>query len=288
MFKFPENIKELFAGRKLVIATMHGKELVLAPLLTEALGVEIVLPDALNTDAFGTFTGEVERTLSPIDAAVVKCKTAMEQTGYDLAVANEGSFGPHPFIGFVSSDEELVVLVDAKHQLQIAAKGLSTETNFDGKKCSSFAQVKAFAEQVHFPTHGLIIRKEKESTLPIIKGITDWDVLEKEASTFIQAYGHLFVETDMRAMYNPTRMKVIETAAKKLIIKIFSSCTQCHAPGYDVVDYVSGLPCSNCGTPTRSTLAHLYKCSNCNFEEKKMFPYGKETEDPMYCDVCNP
>jgi hypothetical protein len=285
---FPENIKELFADRKLVIATMHGKELVLAPLLTEALGVEIVLPDSFNTDVFGTFTGEVERTLSPIDAAFIKCKTAMEQTGCDLAVANEGSFGPHPFIGLVSSDEELVVLVDAKHQLQIAAKELSTETNFDGKKCNSFGQVKSFAEQVHFPTHGLIIRKEKDSASPIIKGITDWDALEKETAVFIQSYGQVFIETDMRAMYNPTRMKVIEAAGNKLITKIFSSCPQCNAPGYDVVDYVSGLPCSICDTPTRSTLAHLYKCGNCSFKEKKMFPYGKETEDPMYCDVCNP
>lgn len=288
MLLFPENIKEVFAGRKLVIATMHGKELVLAPLFAEALGVEIVLPDALNTDVFGTFTGEVERTLAPIDAAVIKCKTAIEQTGCDLAVANEGSFGPHPFIGFVTSDEELVVLVDAQCHLQIVAKELSTETNFDGRQCHSFAQVKAFAGQVHFPRHGLIIRKEKDSTSPIIKGITEWDVLEKEASAFIQTYGQVFVETDMRAMYNPSRMKVIEAAGKKLIAKIFSTCPQCHAPGYDVVDYVSGLPCSNCGTPTRSTLAYLYKCNNCNFEEKKMFPYGKETEDPMYCDVCNP
>ncbi|MBX9782322.1 MAG: hypothetical protein K2X48_03415 [Chitinophagaceae bacterium] len=288
MLLFPENIKELFARRKLVIATMHGKEQALAPLITEALGVEIVMPDVLNTDVFGTFTGEIERTLSPLDAAVMKCKTAMEQTGCDLAVANEGSFGPHPVIGFVSSDEELVVLMDAKYHLQIAARELSTDTNFNGKRCSSYNEVKIFADEVLFPSHGLILRKEKDSHSPIIKGITEWNVLEKEVDSFLQAYGEVFVETDMRAMYNPSRLKVIEKAASKLIIKIFSACPDCHAPGYDVVDYVSGLPCSNCGTPTRSTLAHIYKCSNCNFEEKKLFPYGKETEDPMYCDVCNP
>lgn len=271
-----------------MIATMHGKEQVLAPLMMETLGVEIIMPSGFNTDFFGTFTGEIERTLSPLDAAIAKCKAGMQQTGCDLAIANEGSFGPHPVIGFVSSDEELVVLVDAKHQLQIAAKELSTETNFNGKKCNSFAEVKSFAEQVQFPAHGLIMRKEKESISPIIKGITDWDVLEKESSTFIQNYGHVFVETDMRAMYNPSRLKVIRQAASKLVTKIFSACPRCYAPGYDVVDYVSGLPCSNCGAPTRSILAHIYKCPHCNMEEKKFYPYGKKEEDPMYCDVCNP
>lgn len=288
MQQFPLDTRSIFEKRKLVIATMHGKELVLAPLFKEALHVNIVLPDVLNTDAFGTFTGEVERTLSPLDAAVAKCRMAMEQTGCDLAVANEGSFGPHPFIGFVSSDEELVVVVDAKHNLIVAAKELSTETNFDAKQCSSIAEVTAFAAQALFPEHGLILRKDKDSISPVIKGITDGEQLEKEAASFIQRYGQVLVETDMRAMYNPTRMKVIEAAGKKLIAKLFSICPQCHAPGYDVTDFVSGLPCSNCGTPTRSTLAHIYNCGSCGFQQKKLYPYGKETEDPMYCDVCNP
>jgi hypothetical protein len=285
---FPLHIKSVFENRKLVIATMHGKEQVLAPLLMEALGVEIVLPSSLNTDLLGTFTGEIERTLSPVDAAREKCRQAMEQTGCDLAIANEGSFGPHPFIGFVSSDEELVVLMDAKNNLEITAKELNTATNFDGHTCHSYNDVKAFAEKVQFPSHGLILRKDKNSLSPVIKGITEWDVLEKEAQLFLQTYGHMYAETDMRAMYNPSRLLVIEAAAKKLVAKIFSACPQCHAPGYDVTDFISGLPCSFCGTPTRSTLAHLYQCSHCHFEERKDFPYGKITEDPMYCDVCNP
>jgi hypothetical protein len=285
---FPVHTKSLFENRQLVIATMHGKEKVLAPLLKDALGTEIVLPAGFNTDVFGTFTGEIERTLSTLDAAIIKCKVAMEQTGCDLAVASEGSFGPHPIIGFVSSDEELVVLVDEKNKLQIAAKELSTETNFNGKHCTSFAEVKLFAEEALFPSHGLILRTTKNSMTPIIKGITDWDMLEKETRLFLTNYGSVSIETDMRAMYNPSRMKVIEVAAKKLITKIYSACTHCHTPGYDVVDFISGLPCSNCGTPTRSIKAHIYKCTHCSFEEKKFYPYGKETEDPMYCDVCNP
>lgn len=288
MVSFPQNIKELFAGRKLVIATMHGKEQVLGPLMKEALGVEIILPGVFNTDVFGTFTGETERILTPLDAAVMKCKTAMELTGCDLAIASEGSFGPHPIIGFVSSDEELVVLTDAEHNLQIAAKELSTSTNFNGKLCNTYGEVKIFADEVLFPTHGLILRNEKNSHTHIVKGITSWIVLEKETVSFLKTHGQVFAETDMRAMYNPSRLMVIEAVAKKLITKIFSACPQCNAPGYDVVDFISGLPCSYCGTPTKSTLMHIFKCVHCNGEEKKFYPHGKKEEDPMYCDVCNP
>ena len=39
----------LFKGRKLVIATMHEKERVIAPLLEKNLGVEVVVPKAVNS-----------------------------------------------------------------------------------------------------------------------------------------------------------------------------------------------------------------------------------------------
>ena len=87
------DVQSLFRGRKLVIATMHGKEQVIAPVLQEALGVEMILTGSLNTDTFGTFSGEIPRELSPEAAALAKCNLAMQLTGCDLAVASEGSFG---------------------------------------------------------------------------------------------------------------------------------------------------------------------------------------------------
>lgn len=273
---FPLHIKSLFENRKLVIATMHGKEQVLAPLLMEALGVEIVLPSSLNTDLLGTFTGEIERTLSPVDAAREKCRQAMVQTGGDLAIANEGSFGPHPFLGFVSSDEELVVLMDAKNGFEITAKELSTSTNFDGQTCHSYNELKVFAEKVQFPSHGLILRKDKNSLSPVIKGITEWEVLEKEAGLFLNSYWHVYAETDMRAMYNPSRLLVIEAAAKKLITKIFSACPQCHAPGYDVTDFIKDCPAA---FVVRPPAAHWRICINAVIvilKNEKIFPTVKQ------------
>jgi len=37
-------IRQYFAGRKIAIATMHGKEAIIGPILKSELGVEIVVP----------------------------------------------------------------------------------------------------------------------------------------------------------------------------------------------------------------------------------------------------
>lgn len=288
MATMDEKVKQLFRGRKLVIATMHGKEKVLAPLLSEALEVEIVLPAQLDTDVWGTFSGEVERTLSPYDAAIAKCNAAMQLTGADLAIANEGSFGPHPFIGFIPSDEELVVLMDRQHQLVIAAKELSTATNFDAQLSRSYEELIDFARRVKFPSHALILRKAKNDFSDVVKGVHPEDALKTEAEKFLGLYGQVFAETDMRALYNPSRMEVMAAAARKLLQKLFTVCDQCGTPGFDVKEVIPGLPCSYCATPTRSTLALLYECKHCHYKKRIEYPHGKTTEDPMYCDVCNP
>ncbi|WP_425290025.1 DUF6671 family protein, partial [Shewanella algae] len=62
----------------------------------------------------------------------------------------------------------------------------------------------------------------------------------------------------------------------------------CGTPGFSVTDSIIGLPCDYCGSPTRSPKAFVYTCSHCNYTEELLFPNGKETEDPMYCDRCNP
>jgi len=73
----------------------------------------------------------------------------------------------------------------------------------------------------------------------------------------------------MRAMYNPTRMKVIESAAIKLANKITSCCPNCNTPGFGVTDAKRGLPCEWCRFPTRSTLSHIYICQKCSYVKEK-------------------
>ncbi len=278
----------MFKGRKLVIATRHQKECVIAPLLEQALGVSCFVPYNLDTDQLGTFSGEVERLDNPLNTAKRKCIMAMEQTDCDLAVASEGSFGPHPTLFFGYADEDLILFMDKKHNLEICSTEISLKTNFNGKEISTEQELMDFAESVNFPSHGLILRDKQNSTTYMVKGITDSNLLFAEFKQLMKNYGSAFAETDMRAMYNPTRMDVIATATQKLIDKINSLCPECSIPSFDVTDVKQGLPCSLCGLPTRSTLSHIYTCAHCSFTNELCYPYEKKLEDPMYCDHCNP
>jgi len=90
----------------------------------------------------------------------------------------------------------------------------------------------------------------------------------------------------MRALYNPTRMKIIEKATMQLIEKINSKCPNCNHPGFGIVEANKGLRCELCNNPTNSILSYTYQCSNCNFKSEKAT--SKKMEDPMYCNYCNP
>ncbi len=278
----------MFEGRKLVIATKHKKESVLTPLLEKGLDVKCFVPDYFDTDLLGTFTGEVERTDDPIATARKKCLLAMEEFDCDMAVASEGSFGIHPAMFFAYADEEILFFIDKKSKLEISVREICTETNFNGSEIKTAQDLKDFAKYAKFPTHGLIIKKSKEKFTETVKGITDWKKLNTTFHEFIEKYGSAFVETDMRAMYNPTRMKAIEMAAKKLIDKINSCCPNCNTAGFGITDRKEGLPCNLCGFKTRSTLSYIYTCQKCFYTKEAMYPNNITKEDPTYCDMCNP
>ncbi|MCR9171600.1 MAG: hypothetical protein NXI10_03850 [bacterium] len=280
--------RSIFSGRRLCIATKHGKEAVIGPIMESALEVEWLIPNDFDTDTLGTFTGEVERKGSPIDAAREKCIRAMEVTGCDLVVASEGSFGNHPALFFVPADEEFLFLFDAKNNLEIVARHISTETNFGGEIIDDTVSLMLFAEKAKFPEHALIIKNSEKDWVYIKKGIQNEKELRSAFDECMRLHQSVFVETDMRAMLNPSRMKVIEKATEKLIEKVHSECPNCKMPGFDVVTHQPGLPCANCSLPTRSTLQDVYCCTHCQFEQIEKFPRGKEQEDPMYCDFCNP
>jgi hypothetical protein len=283
-----KNITTMFEGRRLLIATKHKKESVIAPLFERELGVECyTLPD-LDTDLLGTFSGEIERKEDPVTTANSKCDQAISIAGGDLVLASEGSFGPHPTMFFAPCDDEILVLKDLKNELQFTARHISTSTNFDGSEIKTKKELIEFADRVHFPSHGLIIRKSKDSVEHIVKGIHSIKLLTSVFHDYIQKFGSVYLETDMRAMHNPMRLKVIEEATIKLLEIVKSKCQSCQTPGFTVIDIVPGLPCEICGYPTKSTLSLIYGCKKCDYKSEKKYPKGKFVEDAMYCDICNP
>ncbi len=277
-----------FQGRNIAIATKHGKEAVIAPRLSEALGLQCVNSDQLDTDSLGTFSGEVERRYNPLETARMKCSLAMEIAGTELAIASEGSFGAHPSIPFIPAHEELLLLIDKKNAWEFVVKKLETKTNYSQILLQSYDALEGFLAQAQFPSHAIIIKKSADDPTDCVKGVHDEKTLRETIERFMQRYGQCSLETDMRAMHNPTRMTVIDALTVELIQQIQSACPVCNTPGFRLTDIQRGLLCSNCGLPTRSVKSEVFRCQNCQHTEYRDPSHGLKNEDPMFCDFCNP
>jgi hypothetical protein len=282
----------LFTNRIAVLATMHQKEKAIAPVLEAELGIQVIVPQNFNTDAFGTFTREIQRPGTQIAAARLKAEKALELTGENLVIASEGSFAPHPSTPLISSNREIVILLDKKHNLEIIGEEFSLETNHQHIVVESVEQALHFADKIGFPAHGLVVMfsESPQSNQQIIKGIITEEELV-EAVQFVlenSSTGKAHLETDMRAMYNPTRMNNIAKATQDLVKKIQSLCPKCSTPGFTITHKIPGLPCAICHSPTLLTLSVIYQCQKCSFSQKQLFPHTSQYADPAQCLYCNP
>ncbi len=228
----PAALKDRFAGRTVGVATIHEKESAIGPALMRVLplaGCEPIL--GLDTDRFGAFSGEVKRVLDPLATCIAKAKHGAEVSGMDLVIASEGSFGPYPPAPFVSCDEEVLVLFDTRDDSLFTHTYVSLETNFGGEACSTRKEVLEFAERMNFPGHRLVVRVNEQWRTgdAVHKGIADRDHLLTLSDELIAQHGSCWVETDMRAMANPTRMKVIGEATERFARELAMLCPACGA-----------------------------------------------------------
>lgn len=285
--KASDLLKTWFNSRSLVLATMHRKEEAIAPIVETALGVQVVLPDGFDSDRFGTFAGNWPRPADQRTTASMKARAALDLTGGDLAIASEGSFGPHPALPYLPCGREMVVLLDRRdgQELVVVGEDLTVETNFRRETIKSLDEVESFLHQVGYPSHAVVVKTPGGE---VFKGITRCKELRPAIEQCLQKDGIVMVETDMRALHNPTRMLSIARATKDLVSKLQQLCPQCNAPGFVAIDRLPGLPCGWCGQPTSLTRSIRARCQRCEFWQDTLFPDQVQTADPMHCTFCNP
>lgn len=273
--------------RAIAVATMHGKERVLAPPLRQRLDVAILVPSQFDTDAFGTFTGSIARTGSAIDAARAKARAAMRHCGTTAAVASEGSFGPHPSLPFVPLAAELVLLLDDTLGLEVIAEDVGTTTNFAGVTVHDHEGAQAFAARIGFPTHQLVLSNAAAPTATV-RGIGDEATLTRLLAEWLPRHGTVQLTTDMRADRNPTRMQAIARAAERLAARTATRCPGCRWPGWGVIAMPRGLPCALCGEPTELVRSVVTGCARCAVQRESPRQDGRTEADPGSCPACNP
>ncbi|WP_147652921.1 DUF6671 family protein [Vulcaniibacterium gelatinicum] len=280
--------RTVYAGARIALLTQHGKERVIASVLDTALGCQVERVGGYDTDLLGTFTREIPRAGKQLEAARKKARLGMELSGLSLGLASEGSFGPDPMVGMFPWNVEFLIFIDDEQGLEIVgvAQGKAMHAHL---LTGDWTAAETFARQAAFPAHHLVVRPEGENDPRLRKGIAAWEEL-KATFAWAQAQsasGQVFLETDLRAHANPTRMEMIRLAAEDLAAKLGSPCPACGTPGFWIVERVAGLPCGDCGAPTRETRAEVYGCLKCVHRETRERP-EPQYADPERCDYCNP
>ncbi len=280
------------AGTRAVLATMHGKERVIAPILRQALGLDVVLAAGLDTDAFGTFTREIDRPGTQVATARMKAQAGLRMDpAAAIGLASEGSFFAHPHIPFVPMAREIVMLLERPGVLEIAGIDEGIETNYGHVVATGIEAAMTFAEASGFPAHGLVVMASRDGMpdprLLLRKDIDNADALADAVGQAIRLIGAAHVETDMRAHRNPTRMAAIERATHDLVQRLRSLCPVCERPGFAAIGRVPGLPCRACGASTRQVMATRMGCVGCG-HEVTVERTDAASADPAACDFCNP
>jgi len=282
------SIAGLYTGRCIALLTQHGKEQVIAPVLDAALGCQVERVSGFDTDTLGTFTRDIPRAGTQLEAARRKARTGMELSGLPLGLASEGAFGPNPVVSLLPWNIELLLLIDDERGIEVTGVAQQS-TRFDHLLTDDWERAKQFAAQAGFPTHYLVVRPQCQDDSRVEKGIDTWAALE---AAFQRARGQaengqVFLESDVRAHAHPARMAVIRMAAEDLATKLNSLCPACGTPGFWTVERVAGLPCADCGAPTREIRAIINGCLQCDHRETHQ-QTGVEYADPGRCDYCNP
>jgi len=281
-----------YNGDTFLLVTKHEKAKAINPSFKEKLNAR-VLEYVIDTDILGTFSGEIERQGTALDCARAKCEKVIQSMGKDaeLVLASEGSFGPHPLIQFIPCDYEILYFIDQKRGFHIHVSMLSEATNYQVKEVKSFQELEAFASKVQFPSHALIIRSDsRDETGPIFKGINTQEALKDsfERAIRLSKEGKALVETDMRACFNPSRMKVIGLLAEKLADRLAILCPKCDTPGWGKVRVEKGLKCGWCYLETELIKLEIFGCAKCDYEEFALPSHGLKKADPGSCSYCNP
>lgn len=269
-----------------VLTTKHGKLELFQPAFAE-LGLTIKLVE-LDTDAYGTFSGETPRLKSPLETAVAKARSGMAVSGVKLGFASEGTIGADAQMPFVNSDVELAVLVDDETGIVISESYRSLEIVAFQKSVDLDTDLSELLAQIDFPNQRLIARSEGNTENPAVKGIASQPELEGAIASLQDKSpsGKVLLEPDFRAHFCPSRRTNIEAVAKLLALRVQNLCKACESPGFGLLKYETGLNCADCGLLNPEAIAReLICCVSCSHQEP-----GEQRPalSPANCNNCNP
>ncbi|GAA3453496.1 DUF6671 family protein [Dactylosporangium matsuzakiense] len=279
-----------YLGAEVVFATRHGKERQVAGVFACLLGSVVTAPPDLDTDRFGTFTGDVARCLPPLETALAKARLGLAETGLRQALASEGSYGSLPGLGWPGHEEILLFLDDARGWYIIEGhRGVAIPGV--ARTVAGLDELRPHLPALGWPGQALVVRPHATGAAasdPVVKGVTDLGELAAaiHRAGLRSPDGRATVEPDLRAMHNPTRRAVLRRLGRRMALRLATRCPACATPGYGRTGFEAGLPCADCGRPTELPRADVHTCPACR--HTTTVPRGERAASPGECPDCNP
>ncbi|MBS3896542.1 DUF6671 family protein [Silanimonas sp.] len=274
---------------RVAIATLHGKAEALRPALARVGLVPVTV--AVDTDAFGTFSGEIERRADPRETAIAKARLGMTTSGLPLGLATEGSFGPDPLLGFLPAHHELLAFVDDTHGQVLVLEQTGRDSNWQSKTLRHADEAWPLLQASGFPEHAVLVRPNLfQPGMPVAKGLRDPAAVAAAIAhaAALSADGLARLDTDMRAHMNPTRMRRIAALGEALAQRLATPCPACGTPGFGLTGTEPGLPCELCGEATDLVRDEIHGCGVCGVRETRPRADGRTAADAGHCPECNP
>lgn len=287
-FQFPQSGDHPYQRRSAVLTSKHQKLALIERSFLESCGL-LVTEAALDTDQFGTFSGEVERTLPPLETAILKARLGMGVTGIRIGLASEGSIGADPIVPFLTSDIEQMVLVDDERGIVISETYRSLEIIAVRKEILPMENLTEFLGKADFPHHKLIAKPKSTGSTVCFKAISSLTELESALDICFKSSptGVVVLESDLRANHSPSRQKNIRRLADLLASRVGRLCPKCSTPGWGRVSYLRGLRCGLCSRILPKAIREeVLGCVSCEFTQSGAVI--AEVADPAICIWCNP
>lgn len=239
---------------------------------------------ALDTDAFGTFTGDVPRHGTPGEVVRAKARAAAAAGATPLGLASEGTFRPHPHAP-LTIDTELVAVVDVGTGWTVTGVASAPAAWAVSVRLGPLDDVAdRLGRLVPWPPVAVV--RDESGAAPPLKDLTGGaEVAGAVRAMRAAGVTTVVVETDLRADRCPPRGPVIAAAAEDLARRLATTCDHCGLAGVGVERHLPGLPCDWCGGPTSEPRGHVEACPSCG-SRREVLSGG--TADPARCPRCNP
>lgn len=273
-----------YRGAVIAFATMHGKEQLARGPFRTILGAAVLAPAGIDTDQFGSFAGDIPRTLTPQQAARSKALLGLRAAGLTSGLASEGSFTTE--YGWLTRQNEHLLFLDQARGIELIESRTASFPVPPGRHILTSAQALSYATRLGFPHQGVIVQAHHDHGIAAYKDTQSNADLEATVDRLLCENVPVSVLPDYRAHRSPARADIIRNLCSRMAQRLSTPCPGCRSPGYGRVKTIPGLPCGTCGQPTHLPAADIHACSTCDTTHTR--PRTSTLADPQWCETCNP